>query len=182
MVKLRVEDADEAPSEIEQSEWRLFNMLPCLVYGSCIIFQIVLTYFNFNSLGNKLLVLIGQMLWLLSFVLGWLPIYTFKRHGEVPKGDSYINTTVLVDTGLYAIVRHPQFLAWIIVSLSLALMSQHWLNALLFIPVLVGTVYDTKKADMRLIQKFGPQYETYKEKVPALNIIAGTIRYFQRKN
>ena len=40
--------------------------------------------------------------------MGLLPIITFRRKGGVAKGESYIKTTVLVDTGIYAIVRHPQ--------------------------------------------------------------------------
>jgi len=180
MVNLGSETADDTSPDNQGFRYKLSDTLPCLAYSTCIIAQIVLTFYNFNTFGYNALVLIGQALWVLSILLGWLPIYTFKRRGGVPKNDSYMNTTMLVDTGLYSVVRHPQFLAWIIVSLSLALMSQHWLNSLLFIPVLVGTIYDTKKADQRLIKKFGDQYNTYKEKVPALNIVKGTLRHLQR--
>ena len=182
MVNLSPEPANETSPDNQGSRWRLSDNLPCLAYSSCIIAQIVITFYNFNSLGYYALVLIGQTLWVLSIVLGWLPIYTFKQRGGVPKDKSYMNTTMLVDTGLYSVVRHPQFLAWIIVSLSLTLLSQHWLNVLLFIPVLVGTIYDTNQADQRLIQKFGDQYKTYKEKVPALNIVTGTLRLLMQRN
>ena len=157
-------------------------MVPSLIFGTCIVIQIVLTFYNFNSLGYNSLVILGQVLWILSLILGWLPIYIFKRRGGVPKGENYMKTTVLVDTGLYSIVRHPQFLAWIIVSLSLILLSQHWLNLILFIPVLVGTIYDTNKADQRLIQKFGAPYKSYMRRVPALNIVSGVIRYLKKEN
>lgn len=58
------------------------------------------------------LVPVGWILFVLSAVLGWLPVLVFRRHGHVAKGRSYIHTTQLVTTGLYAIVRHPQFVAW----------------------------------------------------------------------
>ncbi len=51
---------------------------------------------------------VGFALWAQAAVFGWVPIYQFKKRGGVAKGDSYVKTTQLVDTGLYAIVRHPQ--------------------------------------------------------------------------
>jgi len=49
----------------------------------------------------------------------------------VSKGKSYVGTTRLVDTSLYAIVRHPQYLGGILFNLMLMLLAQHWLVILL---------------------------------------------------
>jgi len=87
------------------------------------------------------------------------------KRGGVPEGKSYIHTTTLVDSGIYAVVRHPQFFAGILISLALVLMSQHWLNAVLFIPVVVGTYIDSLRADKRLIEKFGDDYKSYMQRV-----------------
>ncbi|MBM4029289.1 MAG: hypothetical protein FJ280_28415, partial [Planctomycetes bacterium] len=62
-------------------------------------------------------------------IFGWLPIFTFKKMGGVSKGQSYIHTTALVDRGIYAIVRHPQYLAGILMGMALPFISQHWLVA-----------------------------------------------------
>ena len=114
----------------------------------------------------------------ISAFFGWLPIYAFKRKGAVPEGKSYMRTTVLVDSGIYSIVRHPQFLAGVLISLALVLMSQYWVNAVLFLPVLVGTILDARRADVRLVEKFGEDYLRYMEEVPGLNLLVGIIRLF----
>ena len=102
------------------------------------------------------------------------------KRGGVPEGKSYIHTTTLVDSGIYAVVRHPQFFAGILISLALVLMSQHWLNAVLFIPVVVGTYIDSLRADKRLIEKFGDDYKSYMQRVSGLNPLVGIIRRFHR--
>jgi len=54
--------------------------------------------------------IIGWIVWAFGMVLVIAPIVLFPRCGGVPKGKSFVNTTQLVDTGIYAIVRHPQYL------------------------------------------------------------------------
>jgi hypothetical protein len=68
---------------------------------------------------------VGFAPWALAAVFGRLPIYQFKRRGGVARGDSYVKTTMLVDTGLYAVVRHPQFVAWPLMNAAVALVCQH---------------------------------------------------------
>jgi len=111
-----------------------------------------------------------------SGIFGWLPIYAFKRKGGVPEGEGYMKTTVLVDSGIYSIVRHPQFLAGILISLALALISQYWVNVFLVLPVVVGTILDARRADRDLVGKFGEEYRRYMMDVPGLNLIVGIIQ------
>ena len=89
---------------------------------------------------------LGFALWALAAVFGWLPIYQLKRRGGVARGESYVKTTQLVDTGLYAIVRHPQFVAWPLMSVALALVSQHpiviVMGAVAFVSALLGLRQD----------------------------------------
>jgi protein-S-isoprenylcysteine O-methyltransferase Ste14 len=68
------------------------------------------------------------VIWVLSAVFGVLPIYTFRKKGGVVKGQSYMKTTELVDTGVYSIVRHPQYLAGLLLIIALMLVTQHWLS------------------------------------------------------
>ena len=150
------------------------------IYSTILVFQIVFTFFNYNKMGLDNVANVGWTIMMVSGIFGWVPILTFRKMGGVPEGRSYTNTTVLVDTGIYSIVRHPQFLAGILISLSLVLISQHWLNLVLFVPVVVGTYIDSLNADERLIKKFGHEYESYIKKVPGLNFISGIIRLLRR--
>lgn len=110
-----------------------------------------------------------------------MPCYIFKKKGGVAKGDSYIKTTKLVDTGIYAIGRHGQFLAGILFSLALILITQHWLSLLCGIPVMIGIYYDMFRADKALIMKFGDNYMEYMKMVPRVNFIWGIVKYLYRK-
>ena len=143
------------------------------------IAQIGLTVLNYNSMGLDSVTNLGWLIMGVSGVFGWLPIYAFKRKGGVPEGKSYMKTTVLVDSGIYSIVRHPQFLAGILISLALALISQYWLNVFLVLPVVVGTILDSRRADANLVDKFGEDYGLYMEKVSGLNPVPGLLRWLR---
>jgi len=70
-----------------------------------------------------------------GLVFGWLPIIEFRKKGGVKKGKSYIHTTQIVDTGIYSIVRHPQYVTFILWAIAGMLLFQHWIVVLLGIPV-----------------------------------------------
>ena len=159
--------------------WR--DWIVSCVYGSCMIIQMILTYFKYNCMGLNALANSGWLVMAVSAVFGWMPIYTLKESGCVPEGKSYMKTTKLVDKGIYSVVRHPQYLAGVLISLSLVLVSQYWINVLLFLPVLVGTYIDSRRADMRLVEKFGEDYTRYMERVPALDPITGSLRHLRRR-
>lgn len=124
---------------------------------------------------------VGFAIWTLAVVFGWVPIYQFKRGGGVGKGNSYIETTLLVDTGLYSIVRHPQFVAWPLMNLAVSLVSQHPLIIAMGAVALVLAAVEFRKADARNIKKFGQGYRAYMERVPGWNFIAGIWRWMRRK-
>mgnify|MGYP006288267307 CR=1 FL=1 len=79
--------------------------------------QIILAIVFHNPDDNALVINIGWGVLMLSGVFGWLPIFTFRQKGQV-EGKRYINTTVLVDSGVYGIVAtlfcyRNCFIAWL---------------------------------------------------------------------
>ena len=145
--------------------------------------QIVLAIVFYGKAGSASLTNLGWLVMWLSAIFGWLPIFTFRKYGEVGKR-GYVHTTRLVDRGLYAIVRHPQYLAGILLNLALILISQHLLVILLGLPAMVLMYIDIQKADQNEIEKFGDAYRDYMDRVPQINFILGIIRQLQnrRKN
>ena len=141
-----------------------------------IIVQIVLFIIFFNYGQFAVLKYIGYFCWALSAIFGWLPIYELKKKGKVPKGKSYVSTTELVTSGVYSIVRHPQFLAGVLLSLAFILISQHWSVLILGIPVIIILYKDMFNADKSGIKKFGDDYKRYIEKVPRMNFLIGFMR------
>jgi protein-S-isoprenylcysteine O-methyltransferase Ste14 len=161
-----------------------YNLHPFLlsaISAPLTVAQIVLA-FILDQPSIEALRWIGYVLWTMGAVLGWLPILTLRRQGSVPKGKSYINTTKLVDTGIYAIVRHPQMgTAWLLMCLSLMLITQHWASVALGVPAMVLAYLDLLKADQRCVAKFGDAYRRYMERVPRVNFVAGIIRLIAQR-
>ena len=151
------------------------------VWCSIFVLQFVLFFFLYNSNGYFILRIIGWLIWIVSMIFGWYPILVLKRKGGVAKGKSYVNTTNIVDTGLYSIVRHPQYIAGILFSLALALISQYWLIIVLGAIVILLLYIDILMADKYEIEKFGNDYNRYMKKVPRMNFILGIIRLVHLK-
>jgi protein-S-isoprenylcysteine O-methyltransferase Ste14 len=146
-----------------------------------IVLQIILSFFLHNQAGLPVLRHVGWLTLTVSAVFGWLPIFAFRKKGGVPRGKSYIQTTVLVDSGVYAVVRHPQFLAGILLSLALILITQHWFIATIGVVAMVLNYFIALKADQQLTEKFGDDYKRYMQKVPRMNFLLGLIRLLRRK-
>ncbi len=111
---------------------------------------------------------------------GLLPVIEFRKKGKVENGKSYINTTRLVDTGIYSIVRHPQYVTFILWAIAGMLLFQHLIVVLLGIPIIPLIYIDLIKADKEAIKKFGNDYKIYMKKVPRANFILGIMRRFMK--
>ncbi|MBN1451824.1 MAG: isoprenylcysteine carboxylmethyltransferase family protein [Anaerolineales bacterium] len=152
-----------------------------LVASALIVAQYVLAFFIYKLPGLPALQWIGWGIWALSVFFGIAPILIFRRRGGVAKGKSYVETTQLVDTSLYAIVRHPQYLAGILFNMSMMLLAQHWLVILLGLISAVLIYMDIQAADREGIEKFGDEYRRYMQRVPQVNFLLGGVRILQRK-
>jgi protein-S-isoprenylcysteine O-methyltransferase Ste14 len=120
----------------------------------------------------------GVALYVLSGILfGLLPVFEFRKQGRVSEGKSYIHTTKLVETGIYSIVRHPQYVTFILWAIAGMLLFQHWIIVLIGIPILPLTYIDMIKADHDAIDTFGDDYKRYMKRVPRANFLRGIIRH-----
>lgn len=143
--------------------------------------QLVTAFLFYNQEGNTLLRNLGWAVMTLSAIFGWLPIFTFRRKGGVARGESYIHTTELVDTEIYGIVRHPQYLSGILLSIALTLIAQHWLVTALGAVAAVVYYYNTFSEERRCIEKFGDAYREYQRRVPRLNFVLGVARWIRQR-
>ena len=123
------------------------------------------------------LLIIGWVVWAFGMVLVMAPIIMFPRRGGVPKGKSFVSTTQLVDTGIYSVVRHPQYLGGILaVFIPTLLLYPHWLFGVLGVIGAVVLYMGAREEDQRLIRQFGEDYQHYMQRVPRMNILVGFIR------
>ena len=146
-----------------------------------VIGQIVCAFLLYDSGASSIKINIGWGIMLLSAIFGWLPIFTLRRKGKI-SGKSYVNTTVLVDSGVYQIVRHPQYLAGILLNIALSLITTHWTVLLFGAIAAIVNYLGTFQEERQNIEKFGEDYRVYQQKVPRLNFILGIIRLFLPKH
>jgi protein-S-isoprenylcysteine O-methyltransferase Ste14 len=99
----------------------------------------------------------------------------------VEEGRSYIHTTELVTSGLYAIIRHPQFLASDFLATAVMCITQHWGVYLAGVVAVAVNHATMVKADRDLVQKFGEPYREYMQRVPRWNALIGLWRWWQQE-
>ncbi len=159
------------------------EIIPSTIVTLLFISQIIIGIYLLSEISqNKFLAYTGVGLYIFSgLIFGMLPIFEFRKKGSVKKGKSYIHTTKLVDTGIYAIVRHPQYITWMWWAIAGMFLFQHWIVICLGIPIIPLTYIDLLNADKNGLQKFGEEYKRYMEKVPRANFLLGIIRLLQHR-
>ncbi len=97
----------------------------------------------------------------------WLGIGGVRAIG-IEVADTHGTPERIATTGVYSIVRHPQYLGWLLAHVGFSfLLSAYY--SILFTPVLASIVYMiSKKEEEELIKEFGDEYRDYRERVPML--------------
>ena len=86
----------------------------------------------------------------------------------LPELRSGVGTGRLLQEGAYAWVRHPRYLAGVLIALSIALFANHlatWVLAVVCVPLLYLV---TLVEERELVDRFGEQYRVYQRHVPRL--------------
>jgi protein-S-isoprenylcysteine O-methyltransferase Ste14 len=158
------------------------DFIPVILVSVLFILQIIVGIYLLSKVSQiGSLAYLGVGLYVVSgIVFGWLPVIEFRKKGRVKKGKSYIHTTQLVDTGIYSIVRHPQYVTFILWAIAGMLLFQHWVIILLGIPIIPLTYIDLIRADNNAIEKLGDDYKAYMKRVPRANFLLGIIRRYRK--
>lgn len=145
------------------------------------IVQLVICFLFYNWLRLTFLVYLGVFLILVAMVLGWRARFAFQSQGRVPEGEKWMRTQVVVASGIYGVVRHPMYLSFMLISLGMMGISQHWLSVIAGMGLLWGSYDDMKREERGNIEKFGDDYLRYMQEVPRMNLIAGALRQLRRR-
>jgi len=130
----------------------------------------------------QVLFIIGCVVAAFGMVLVMAPIVMFPRRGGIAKGMSFVDTTRLVDTGIYAVIRHPQYTGGIYaIFLTTLLWYPHWLFGVLGAIGIIVIYMGCREEDQRLIKKLGDDYIAYMERVPRMNFFLGLRRLIRQK-
>jgi len=87
----------------------------------------------------------------------------------------------LVESGMYAFVRHPEFLGHILIIFAMVIISQHWISVIIGAILIVLLCFAMIDEEKRNMEKFGNAYMDYMKRVPKINLIAGIIRQIHKK-
>ena len=133
---------------------------------------------------SGLMFVVGFILAGLDYRFGWFPtkrwvsnvavvlfLLSYLMWAEVLRENAYLARTIkveegqkVVDTGLYGIVRHPMYLATVILFLSMPLILGSWISFFVFLayPILIvfRVIYEEK-----LLEEELDGYTEYKKKV-----------------
>jgi len=158
----------------------IWGIVTILLIIESIIFVGILLFFR--NIIIEYLDYLGWGLLILSIYFALAPVYVFKKKANVPEGKSYIHTKVIVDTGVFSIVRHPQYLSMLLVEIGLVLIVQHWLILILSIICIIFTYYGILIQDKILVRKFKDDYVKYMKKVPRTNFLWGIIKILFKRS
>jgi len=99
------------------------------------------------------------------FVAGaWLGIQGVKE--TTLKVAEIHRTDRIITTGVYSLVRHPQYLGGILAHIGFSILLSAWYS-LIVTPIVTLIIYlISKKEEEELLREFGREYEEYRKKVP----------------
>lgn len=184
VVTVNTMNAREMDKDLSSWKWQNILWSPLITILGIVCFPanpLVLTgVIETNSCSA--LSIAGGVIWAFGMVLVMAPIVMFPRQGGVPKGKSFAHTTLLVDTGIYAIVRHPQYTGGVFsIFLTTLLWYPHWLFGVLGAIGTAVVYMSCREEDQRLVEKFGDDYKAYMKRVPRMNVFLGLLRLLQRR-
>jgi protein-S-isoprenylcysteine O-methyltransferase Ste14 len=130
---------------------------------------------------NPVLRVLGVLSLILAPAFFLPPFVLLKRHGHVEYGRPFYDTKVTVERGLYAVVRHPQYLGYIFLTLGFVLLSQHIVTLSLGAVAILFFCLYTLGEEESCVQQLGTAYQEYCRRVPRFNVVIGMIRYVMRK-
>lgn len=156
-----------------------------ILAGALMILQLVLSIILFNQAGVEAFRYVGWILLVASIGLGWLSVSILrKKVGREQKesrkmvaGDSKI-----LESGVYGVVRQPQYLTSVCVNLALILIAQSWVVGTFGVFGMTLNYVAAVSADQELLDKFGEDYRDYMNRVPRINFITGIVRLKKQRS
>ena len=123
---------------------------------------------------------LGWILIAVAIVFGGFSWYAVRRQRLIEDRE-WLENTVLVDTGIYEIIRHPVYLSFMIYVVAMILISRHWLSIIFGVPIIIYLYWLMKIKEWVSVDNFGEEYVNYMEKVPRLNVITGLFNYWKKR-
>ena len=122
----------------------------------------------------------GLILFLPSAFFVIVPIVTLEHRGKSKKSASPLfapsEATIMLETGIFKMIRHPLYFGTALWSFALILILQSVLSLILGGGAIFCFWTASQKEDELNVRKFGDRYREYMKKVPRWNILKGIRR------
>jgi protein-S-isoprenylcysteine O-methyltransferase Ste14 len=103
----------------------------------------------------------------LGLILRWCAILTLRRYFTV--NVAIRKDHIIVDKGLYGILRHPAYSGSLLSFFGLAIYFANWLTfIIIFLPILWAFLHRIRIEEDVLLKQFGKKYLSYSEKTKRL--------------
>jgi len=140
----------------------------------------LLYFIKYHDQIFLILIIAGWVSLILGLTFIFLAMGFLRFTGRVEKGRDFTHTTTMVTNGVYAIVRHPLYLGWLLLYPAVIFLSQNWIITIIGCLGTTCMVQIARLDDASLIEKFGDSYISYLESVPRLNFIAGILNLLNK--
>ena len=148
------------------------HLIGHIIYVTLYSALIVSTIVFYNSANLVKFVYVG----LITIALGIVFVsWSSKSRKKVSK-------EALVKSGMYAFVRHPEFLGHMLIIFALVIISQHWISLVIGVILIILLCFAMIEEEKRNIEKFGEAYRDYMKKVPRINLLVGILRKMKKGN
>jgi protein-S-isoprenylcysteine O-methyltransferase Ste14 len=120
---------------------------------------------------------VGVILWMIGFTLWLVTAITMRKSiKRKKKAGEYMEVDILIKTGIFSVVRHPQYLGFIFFNIGFIGITQEIIPSALALASIILIVLGVRREEKELEEKFGNKYHKYKQSTPAFNIFLGFIR------
>ena len=177
------ENERQLNTNTQQRKWKptLIDITLYVFLGILFIGQVFLCIVSYNGVNLDVFLYIGwSIIALAFFVVGGMARIAFTRQGKSLEKGKWLQTTVLVDKCIYAVVRHPMYLSFMMYPVALMFISQHWLSLILGFPFIIYLYFGMRSEEKNNIEKFGDEYRIYMLRVPRMNIVSGIFKLWRR--
>ena len=147
---------------------RTLHLIGHIIYITLYISLITSSIIFYNSANLATLLYAGWVIFACGLTILIISSRTRRRGHRVGEA--------LIQSGIYAYVRHPEFLGHMLTITSLMLMAQHPISAAIGLVLLLLLCSEIVEEDKRNIEKFGDAYKDYMRRVPRINLLAGIIK------
>lgn len=154
----------------------IYNHTGLGIFFTLLVLELILGEAGMWTRANiSWLQIIGYILYIPSAFLVFDSMIQLKHKGKSKAGDALAphGTTVVVDTGIYGIIRHPMWLGMAIWSIALVLVFQSILSIVLSTVAIVCFRMGALKEDEFNVKEFGDAYREYMKRVPTWNFLKG---------